>query len=356
MTSISTMGQAIDQMERIKKVQTLFADYQAQITTGKKTPLFKGLGTDVITSERARADTQSIEIYKRNIDIADRRIKLMTNAIEEMKAQAINVQNAITSQTEKGEIELSTVNDIAVNVQTFLIDLVNSKDGDRFLFSGSDTQTKPVTTSTMMTTYMTTRISEWVGGTIDTDALINSYTDNTALVDSTVGYSATITGAGKVFVRADDTKDIDYTVLGNDPAIRDLIVTIGMVSNLTGSLDKIALDPSDPVGTVTAPGATKADQSDNFYQVFNQLAAEINSAIDNLDTIRYRLSGVQAQIDGIRQNHLEDQNNLASVISGVEDADTTEAALKIKMLSTQLDASFRITALLGDLTLTNYLG
>lgn len=349
------MGQAIDQMERIKRVQTLFADYQAQISTGKKTNLFKGLGIDVITSERARADSESIEIYKRNIDIADRRIKLMTNAIEEMKAQAINVQNAITIQMEKGEIEMDTINDIAENVQAFLVDLVNSKDGDRYLFSGSDTQTRPISTTSMMTTYMSTRIDEWVTGAIDTDALITSYTDDTALVDATVGFSASLSGAGKVFVRADDTKDIDYTVLANDSSIRDLIVTIGMTARLTGSLDEVTLDPTDPPTTVTAPGATSDEQSDNFYQVFNQLAAAINTAIDNLDSIRYQLSGTQAQLDGIRKDHQEDANNLLSIISGVEDADTTEAALKIKILSTQLEASYSVTALLSELTLTNFL-
>jgi flagellar hook-associated protein 3 FlgL len=355
MTSISTMGQAIDQMERIKQVQTLFSNYQAQVTTGKKTNLFKGLGIDVLTSERSRADLDSIEIYKRNIDIADRRLKLMNNAVEEMKAQAINVQNAITVQTQQGEIELDTIHEIAQSVYTFLVDLVNSKDGDRYLFSGSDTQTKPIVTTSLMTTYMTTRVDEWVNGTIDTNALITSYTDDTVLVDATVGYAATLSNAGNVFVRADDTKDIDYTVLGNDPAIRDLIVSIGMTANLTGALDEITLDPDDPPTTVTAPGATVGDQSDNFYRVFNQLAAAINTAIDDLDTIGYRLSGIQAQLDGIGKDHQEDRNNLMSVISNVEDADTTEAALKIKILSTQLEASYRVTALLSDLTLTKFI-
>lgn len=349
------MGQAIDQMERIKQVQTLFSNYQAQVTTGKKTNLFKGLGIDVLTSERSRADLDSIEIYKRNIDIADRRLKLMNNAVEEMKAQAINVQNAITVQTQQGEIELDTIHEIAQSVYTFLVDLVNSKDGDRYLFSGSDTQTKPIVTTSLMTTYMTTRVDEWVNGTIDTNALITSYTDDTVLVDATVGYAATLSNAGNVFVRADDTKDIDYTVLGNDPAIRDLIVSIGMTANLTGALDEITLDPDDPPTTVTAPGATVGDQSDNFYRVFNQLAAAINTAIDDLDTIGYRLSGIQAQLDGIGKDHQEDRNNLMSVISNVEDADTTEAALKIKILSTQLEASYRVTALLSDLTLTKFI-
>lgn len=355
MTSISTMGQATDQMERIKHVQMLFATYQAQITTGKKTDLFKGLGIDVLTSKRARADLDSLEIYKRNIDIGDRRLKLMVNAVEEMKAQAINVQNAITVQTQQGEIELNTVHDIAQSVYTFLVDLVNSKDGDRYLFSGSDTQTKPVVTTSLMTTYMTTRVDEWVNGTIDTDALMASYTDDTKLVDATVGYAATLSNAGKVFIRADDTKDIDYTVLGNDPQIRDLIVTIGMTANLTGSLDKITLDPADPPTTVTAPGATIADQSKNFYKVFNQLAAAINTAIDNLDNIGYRLSGIQAQLDGIGKDHLEDRNNLMSVISDVEDVDASETALKLKVLSTQLEASYRVTALLSDLSLTKFI-
>lgn len=349
------MGQAHDQMERIKQVQMLFATYQAQVTTGKKTDLFKGLGIDVLTSERSRADLDSLEIYKRNIDIADRRLKLMVNAVKEMKAQAINVQNAITVQIQQGEIEMDTVHEIAQSVYAFLVDLVNSQDGDRYLFSGSDTQTKPLVTTSLMTTYMTTRVDEWVTGTIDTDALMTSYTDDTQLVDATVGYAATLSNAGKVFVRADDTKDIDYTVLANDPAIRDLIVTIGMTANLTGSLDEITLDPSDPPTTVTAPGTTIQEQSDNFYRVFNQLAAAINTAIDDLDNIEYRLSGTQAQLDGVGKDHLEDRNNLMSIISNVEDADTTEAALKLKILSTQLEASYRVTALLSELTLTKFI-
>ena len=81
MTSVSTLGQALDQMERLKILQSKFGTLQTQIATGKKASLFEGLGGDSITSQRARADFKKIDAYLTNIDNANRRMNVMTNAL-----------------------------------------------------------------------------------------------------------------------------------------------------------------------------------------------------------------------------------------------------------------------------------
>lgn len=355
MTAVSTLGQALDQIERIKQMQATFGDFQLQMTSGKKTQLFKGLETDVLRSKRARADIKSTETYIDNIDIADRRIKLMNNAIAELKAQAQNIQNALTIQTQQGEIELETINDLSDKAYEFMIDLVNVQDGDRYLFSGSNAGEKPVINETILDTYLEQQFTDWVSSTINNDTLIDSYRNRSTLVDAAVGYSSNMAAAGKVFVRVDEMSEIDYTVLGNGDGFRDLLVAVGAVKKITEVVDEVTLDPGDPLTTVTAPGATKQEQNDNFYRVFNDLAAMINGALDKLDTESFKIGQAAAQLNDIRKNHVVDKNNLQSIVASVEDADMSETALKLNFLSTQLEASYRITASVSRLTLVNFL-
>ena len=169
MTFVSTLGQSLDQIERLKQTQLSLATLQAQISSGKKTNLFKGLGTDVITSERARASTQQLETYSNNITIADRRIKMMAQSMEQLKTQVENVVNAIQIQTQKGEFEMEAVSDLANKAATFVRDLLNTQDGDRFLFAGAESRTQPITDNGTMDTYMQFQLGEWVNGNIDTD-------------------------------------------------------------------------------------------------------------------------------------------------------------------------------------------
>lgn len=355
MTSISTLGQALDQIERIKQMQSTFGDLQLQVASGKKTQLFKGLESDVLRSKRARADIKSTETYINNIDIAERRLKLMNTAIGELKAQAENIQNALVIQTQEGEIELDTINDLAEKAFTFMVDLVNAQDGDRYLFSGSNAGQKPIINETILDTYLEKQFTDWTGSTIDSDTLIENYRDRSILVDASVGYSSNMSAAGSVFVRVDDASELDYTVLGNGDGFRDLLVAVGAVKKMTESVDEITLDDDDPLTTITAPGATRNEQNDNFYKVFNDLAAMLNGALDRIDSESFKISEATAQIDTLRKAHVEDKNNLLSIVSSVEDVDMSETALKLNFLNTQLEASFRITASVSRLTLVNFL-
>lgn len=355
MASVSTLGQALDQIDRIKQMQATFGDLQLQVASGKKTQLFKGLGTDVLRSERARADIKSTDAYINNIDISSRRLKLMTTAISEIKAQAKNVQNSLAIQTQEGDIELDSINDLAGKAIDFIVDLINAQDGDRYLFSGSNAGQKPIINEDTLDTYLDKQFKDWTSTTISTDTLIQNYRDRSTLVDAAVGYSSNMSAAGNVFVRVDDASEVDYTTLGNSDGFRDILVAIGAVKKLTESVDKVSLDSTDPLTTVTAPGATQSDQNGNFFQVFNDLASMINGALDKLDGESFKLSQAEVQINTFRDAHVEDKSNLQSIVDTVENADMSETALKLNFLSTQLEASYRITAMGSQLSLVNFI-
>jgi len=361
MTFVSTLGQALDQVERIKITQLSLATLQTQVATGKKTQLFEGLGTDVIASERARESLTKVSNYMNNIDIADRRLKMMVAALNEVKNQATDVLNAIEIQTQQGEIELGAVSDLARNTADFLHDLLNERDGDRFLFGGAETLQPPLSNSGTMDTYMLTQLNMWVATTIDTDQLINGYRSRgaTELNDTLMGYSAPLSNgtAKNVYVRVDDSAELDYTVFANTGGLRDIIAGVNMLSHLDQVIDEVTLDAADdPLTTATAPGATQQEQNDNFYKFFNDLGSMLNRALDSLDSELYQLSQSQAKLAKIKTDHKLDQNILKETISDVEDVDMNEVAVKLNALQMQLEASFRVTASISTLTLVNFIG
>ncbi len=398
MSGISSLGQALDQIDRIKEQQSQFATLSTQLTTGKKSQTFAGLGSDLLISKRSRSEANALDSYIKNITNSNRRIKLMLSAVEEFKAQAENFADVLTNfaqQTEhqEGEIiyyddpltdeieniavgmtsaepsvALETVHEFAANVMGFFKELLNAKDGDRFLLGGADALTQPIQDSGTLDAAVNTLIKSWKSGTISTIDLIADVKDRTAtggnpnaLTDTIIGYSSSLSAgtAGKVFVRVDDTSEIDFTALANDQAFRDIIV---VASALMNNEMMPMVDVYEPPNTYPgvpdvqgAPGDTMDEMKDNFFELFNSLRTMVNHAIDDLDKIRFKLENVRARIDSVKQNYTAQKNLLLTTISDVENADTSEVAIHIQQLQIQLEASFRVTAKLQELTLANFL-
>lgn len=353
MTNISTLGQSIDQITRLKTLQSSMAMLQYQLASGKKANLFSGLGTNVIASERARADFKEVDTYLNNMTIADRRIKMKINAIDGILKQAGDVLNAIQIQTQQGEFEIEAVGDLAKKARDFIISMLNERDGERYLFSGADTRTQPIVDTGLQGTYMQAQVNAWVDGNMTTDELIQSYRDKSQLSDTINGYSAPISSgnARGVYVRVSSNIELEYTSIANNDGFRDILSAIGMLDNLTAVLDKVTLAENDPLGTITAPGATKEEKNNNFYAVFNDIAVMISKGMDKLETETFKLSQTAARMNQISEDYKLEKNTLAGIISDVEDADMNEVAVKINSLQLQMEASYRVTASLSQLSL-----
>lgn len=399
MTGISTLGQALAQIERIKDQQTLLGTLSTQLATGKKTQEFSGLGTDTLTSQRARADFKELDTYINNITNADRRISLMLKAVEEFKAQAENFANALVgfsqqSAHQKGEVvyyddpttpattentaigmnqaepdvDFRTLQDLAANLYSFMDDLLNTQENDRYLLGGADTLTKPLAGTSVLDATINTYVANWKSGTITTADLINNLSNRTtatnpsAITDSTVGYSAALTAGNvqNVFVRVDNFSEIEYTALANEKPFRDVIVALSYFSNknLPPIADQVEIDATTGlpvIQTEGAPGSDLQEMKDNFFAVFNDLTSMVNNAIDDIDRIRFKLEGARARINELKNSHQDQKNLLLGTIADVEDVDMSDVAIKLNTLQVQLDASFRVTARVNQLSLVNFL-
>ena len=403
MTGISTLGQALTRINLINDQNIQLNNLTTQLATGKITQRFSGLDNNILASKRARADFQSLDTYINNIKNADRRINQMLAAIEEFQAQAENFANSLVqfsqeSTHQKGEviyyddpltttveitqvgmndsepdIDLKTMQDLASNIFNFMGDLLNVQEGDVYLLGGADSLTQPYNNNGTLDAALSTLITNWKDETLPaatnltSDELIsalrsrNVADDPYAVTDTIIGYSAALSAGnvGDVFIRVDERIEVKYTALANERAFRDIMVAASFIKNenLPPIADAYAepYTPGDPTLADGAPGATLDDMKDNFYQVFNELVGMVNNALDDIDTIRFRLESARARIEEVRRTHIADQNALQNTIDDVENADLNDVAVKINMLQIQLDASYRVTASVQQLSLVNFL-
>ncbi len=399
MTNISTLGAALDQIERIKHQQSTFATLSMQMTTGKKTQSFTGLGIDALVSKRSRATVRSIDTYISNINSANTRIGLTSEAVTQFKKQAKIFTDLLTGLSQEGthqqgeiiyyddpltpEVEntpvgqtsgeadsnMKALQDLAGKIFDMLTELLNTKDGDRYLFSGAENDVKPFQNNNTLDSALNVLVNGWKNGSITTTNFISDLRDRTtsggntnALTDAIVGYSANLSAgnAGNVFVRTGDNSEIDYTTLANEQPFRDLMVAAAFIKN--GDFMPM-VDVYEPPNTYPgvpdqkgAPGTTVTEQKENFYAVFRDMTAMVTNALKGIDSISYDLANAQAQIKQIKDDYGEQKNLLKTTISDIEDVDTNEVAVKLTTLQTQLQASFQVTAITQQLTLANYLG
>ncbi len=399
MTGVSTLGQALNQIARIKDQQLLFNNLNTQLATGKKTQTFSGLGINVLSSQRARADVGSLDVYTNNITRAESRIQLMLTAIEEFKAQAetfwefllgfseetvhqegevvfgddpntVEIETDVPLGTTSGELDNDFIQlqSMASSLFDFMGELLNAKEGDRFLLGGSQTQTQPFTDTGTLDSAITSLISGWRSGTISNDDLFADLSDRSALngnpdaiTDTIVGFSAALSegNVGDVFVRVSDASEIDYTALANDQSFRDIMVGLAFMKNATlGPIADVYIPPNTPPGAPDiegAPGATLDEMKDNFFAVFGDVRNMVAKAIDDIDVVRFKLEGVRKQISDLKINYGEQKNTFLNTVSDIEDSDINEVALKINVLEIQLEASYRVTARIQELSLTNFI-
>lgn len=399
MTGISTIGQAMESIQRIKSQQIQFSEIALQISTGKKTQTFSGLGNDVLTSQRARTDISSIDTYTDNIKNADRRIKLMLNAVQEFKKQAENFHAALigfnqqsahqegepisyddpltlnvveTTQvgytSDKPDVSLVNLQRMAQSIYGLAKDLINTKEGDRFLFGGAGTLTQPLTDTGTLEASVSSLISGWKGGTISTTNLIADMRDRTtsggnldAVTDTIIGYSPALSAndAGRVFVRVSQSTEVEYTALANDSAFSDIMVALSYFKNEDlGPIADAYIPPNTYPGVPDvqgAPGANVDEMKENFYAVFNDMTRMVSDAIDRIDTIGATLANAQLRITDVRNSQEQERNVLRSVVSDIEDVDLTEASVRIRALENQIQVSMAVTSRLQQLSLVNFL-
>lgn len=402
MTGISTLGQALDQIERLKTTQTQFDLLNYQLASSKKTNKFSGLGADLLVSKRSRASFSSLEVYQNNIKIADNRVQHQLTALKEFRAQTKSLRDFLVNFAEEGthqegsdirqddpltpeneairigqdsaemETDFKTMANFAKNIEGFLMELVNRQEDGRYLFSGADTANKPLDSLALLDSQMSAAIMNWKNEgsatNITTEDFIADLKGRVATIsnpdvfsDTVVGFNSSLVSgtSGKIYARINATSEVDYTSLANNQGIRDVLVAVSFLKNenLPPAVD-VYTQPytyGDTPVTEGAPGATVDEQMENFFAMINAVENMVNTSLSRLDEQIADLEMARVQLDQASKVNTEQKNVVQGLIDDVENVDLNEVAVKLTSLQTTLQASYQVTAMMQQMSLVNFM-
>ncbi len=377
MTGVSTLGQSISQVNRLKTLQTQLDTLSLQLSTGRKASLFKGLEEDVIRSQRTRADLNQISSFQRNIDLGTLRLDLMINSVSEIERQVGLAQDSLNIEVTQGQIDLSQVKNAASNAFDQIVDLLNEKEGNTFLFAGADTGTQPITAAGALETAINTLLEDWQEGDITTEEFISNIQNRTgddALNDTLVGYSSTLANAKNVTIRADENAEIDYTVKADEDGFRNVLVALAVLKQLpadaNGQIDladtydddgNIVTNSAIPPEGTTEPEDEIAltelenEREDNFFELYNAMASLLADGKSDIFDGRLSLEGAKERIDSINNTLKLEKNALENLITEIENVDLNETAVQLNSVQLQLEASYNVTSSVRRLSLVNFI-
>ncbi len=377
--NVATLAQNLLLQTQVRNIQTQLDKTQLQISSGKKTDIYSGLGsTSRITLDLHRQREQ-IQNYRDTIASTSARMQVMDKAMTRLTEIATDfrskfLQNRIYMGTDpnvravfQGEAQsaLKEINQI-----------LNSQYEGRYLFSGRLITTPPMIDPGAVATagtplavldnvVNTAAGSNYVanGATVALNSVITTLTPSgaayTGVAPNTYPYQGDLPAytnapplTNALTVRVDSATDVCYTVRGDDTPVASLLQGVyifatanfnaGAQASFFSLMDAASfrIDQSLDGSNLTPPTGVPSSTT----PAFNGL----RSVLGSLGAIENRLKNVDLQ-------HEQTQTLLDNELGRLEDADPYEAITKLQGLQAQLTSSFQVTATLRDLTLSKFI-
>lgn len=332
---ISTYGFSLSMISKNSNLQKQLVSLQQQIATGVKSQELKGYGVDNLRLQNARISIDSIEAYIFNINTATSQIQQMNLNVQEAAVQAENVLDALTVLPTEGDVDITNLKALAGNARDIVLQLVNDKIGEDYLFAGSDIKNRPLPNLSSLTARVQTQVASFLDGTNTVDTFLTTIGGYT---DSQTGYSLGVQSSRSINVRADDNFEVDYTVKANNEGFKAILTGLTVLSELE----------------VPDPDVDLASR-DDFFTALDSVFSMVSDGINALRSAEIKLSSAEATIGRKLANHQADQGYLQTTVENIQYIDPAEAVVKFQSLQTQLEAAFQATSIISSLSLARLL-
>jgi flagellar hook-associated protein 3 FlgL len=307
MTRVSSFGQTEVLIQAMLRNQGRIFEDQMQITTGKKSQDFAGLGGDTVTLLGARDFRERTSTFIDTIKTVDGRLganDLQLNGI--LEAASDFRQEILTIIAAE---EAAAFDALLENSFSFIVGSLNTRIGGQHIFSGSKTDTPPVNSSS---------IADLVAAAAATDLFEND--------------------DAKLRARISDSVEIEFGITASDIA-----------TTLFESIKRIADFHAGGGGPMD--GALTAAQN-TFLVGELQL---LDQAIDDARQFQVINGLAQQRIEGISAQHVDTTVFLDIFVSDVEDANIAEAISRLNLDQVSLEASFRTFSTISSLNILRFL-
>lgn len=282
----------------IQRTQARMFDLQTQITSGKKAQTYSGIAMDANRLVSIEATNGRIGQYSSTIGQVTSRLGIMETQLNSMMDNAISLRTTLVNALNNGNGQFMALSQQASQLLTQTANLLNTTDGENFLFAGSKTDVPPVDLSLFMSAA-------------------------TPLTPDTDYYQG---DDQNLFARIDRDFVMDYGVKANDPAFEKYIRALRMIQ----------ANPND--------GQTLRDAMNLVTESISGMNLVISDIGAKTKTLEVTLN-----------QHGNNQTALKSVIGDLEDANVIEATSRLSTEETMLQAAYMTISRISRLSLAQYL-
>lgn len=348
--NISTLARNEFLRNQVLEVQRQMALTQDQISSGKKSGVYSGLGQDARVSLSLNNLKQTTDAYLKNITTTIPRLKVAEQAVGRIFDIAVEMRSKAVAATTEAGLPLNNGNGALKALAQLRLQevasLLNTQVDGLYLFAGLDSAAAPMTDVGAIGT---------AGTPLDDVALIDAtvplddadpttsgtdrYNAIAALLDAPGGGNGAYfyegqTGAGPgLNTRIDEGFDLSYGMRADDDSIKSVLR--GLYALATTDLN----------------ASTEA----GFRQLAGLAETDFDTGLRALNVKRSEFGVKQQIVEELSTRH-ENLITLVTIqIGEVEDQDMAAAIGRFNLLQTNLEASFRVMASLRDLSLVNFL-
>jgi len=304
---VATNNQSAYLTTQLLKSEATVSKYTNQVSSGKVSTSYEGIGDKTQALESARAVVARTTAYQTATTLAQTQTDLQDTQLSELSTLASDLKTAITDALANGDGSTlsATIQDTFDQVASIL----NSKDSNgNYLYGGGNDSSQPVTAKSLSDLTSLSSVS---------DAFAN--------------------GSSVKSVQIADGQTVGIGVLASDVGTQ-LMQTLKDISsyvNTNGDFSSTLTSSQSSFLTSETSSASSA------YSAINTISAENGDAYNRLKTASDTQSTMLTLYKGF--------------VSDIEDADMTTAATNLSNAQTSLEAVAKVTASLNSISLLDYL-
>lgn len=307
-----------------------------QASSGKIASTYAGLGDTAGASLSLEPALEHLTTWQSNIDSATASLGLTLTTLDQIGSIADGFYEKLSSLSTVDSSELTSLAASAQDALAQIEGLLNTKNGNTYLFSGEDGAASPLGDTAAFGSEVGT-----AAGSLDSSLF------------TPAGYAGVITTSPFATASAQAAR----VQVGENQ-----FVTVGLVA---GGSSPVAPASASPTGSsigdillsLSALESLSSDQADSSdFQTFVQGArSTLEGGMGQLADEEGVLGNRQSSLAATKTTLATLSDTLKSQISNAEEVDTAQVATALADAQTRLQASYELISAVGQLSLTEYL-
>ncbi|MCZ6840309.1 MAG: hypothetical protein O7G13_13660 [Alphaproteobacteria bacterium] len=395
MTRIGTFAQQKLLMFYTLRTQDRLFTHSIQLATGQKAQQYTGIAKDVSRLLGVETAQMRAKEYLQNVEVAQRRIELTDLNLDGIENLARELRGFLEDAGDAPATNHASLRTFAINTRALLIEHMNARDGNRYLFSGNRVDQQTVTLDPAIYTPLSLFKADAV--TIDS----TFYAQYRADVLGTPGfpqgsfYEQIYFDKNGVAPTAPFPADPDNPTatefIAEDPALWDYYVTRMSSPEMLANpkLDFYQGDGNAPrmrisETTSIAYGITGDEEAlQQFFLVVDAIASlpvtappdaflstlineglstlskiidvDTTTTFESITQLRNRVLGPLKLLDNAHESLTRSIDHASNVIADAEGVNITEVIARLQTEQLVLEASYRTVSQIQSLSLVNFL-